>query len=685
MKQGIDIELGEKQVFEVACQPSLVEMAEGGKLDMPNSSAIVAELAQLRGEQEASLLGVLLSGSESDKQILSTVEEQGQSICLNQDPDYQKWVKLVGIQRRTAGPVLRVLGEKQMGEHFDYAEVLLRSGKTTKNLQFLIRALNKMQNLQEGVEFKIVYTYKGGKNGRRFIEGLIIIKIEKQKKSEKEKVGDAQPLLGLSINEDPKYAKQYINWIKYCFDRSKFAQQLGEYLGTFPLGYEVELSKLVSVLGKPSFTIQSTLVRGFVNTWPFKAELVRDESGKVKIIKLIYVGEEGPKEDHDSKRIEEVRVFAEKSLPIDAVRRKKVIQYLARFPYGTAVRIEQIAVNTKMSIMTVRNAVNNSLTSKTNLKIEIYEEEKTTYIKLIGPEQEKKNSSTKAFPKRTSISPSISLQDAGALYTEARLPSPLTREEEYELAIAIQEGNDQRARAKLIRHNLRLVMSIARRHARRSGLLFEDLVQEGNIGLMRAVGKFDPNMGTKFSTYAGWWIMQAMGIAILDQKGCRRVSRHVRGDINKYVRARALVEEKMGRKATLEEIAVECSWPVEKIKKIIEVMNSDSVISLEITKKGEDDEGKSMAEIIIDTNAVCPETEMVQKNTREVIRDVIADMDLREKTILELRFGLVDGRERTLEEVSRHFGLTHERIRQIINKVFKKLRNERRIKDLYFP
>lgn len=252
----------------------------------------------------------------------------------------------------------------------------------------------------------------------------------------------------------------------------------------------------------------------------------------------------------------------------------------------------------------------------------------------------------------------------------------LTYEEENILAERMLKG-DKEAKKQLIESNLRLVVSIAKKYIGR-GMHFLDLIQEGNLGLIKAVDKFDQSKGYKFSTYATWWIRQAITRAIADQARTIRIPVHMVETINKLIRTSRHLLQTLGREPTPEEIAAELEMPVERVREVLKV--AQDPISLE-TPVGEEDES-NLGNFIPDEDAPSPSEQAADVLLREHIEEVMQTLTPREAKVLKLRFGLQDGRMRTLEEVGKEFDVTRERIRQIEAKALRKLRHPSRSKRL---
>ena len=335
-----------------------------------------------------------------------------------------------------------------------------------------------------------------------------------------------------------------------------------------------------------------------------------------------------------------------------------------------------------ISIIESREPDNDDLTDDLDLELDDDFDEMDLEDEEIDEEEESKKTgviikATGEIEVSEEGSKNIPTDDPVRMYFKEIGKVPLlTAEEEKDLAVRIEKG-DEEAKKKLCESNLRLVVSIARRYLNR-GLSFLDLIQEGNLGLIKAVDKFDYTKGYKFSTYATWWIRQAITRSIADQARTIRIPVHMVETINKLIRISRQLLQELGREPTSEEIAKEMGITVEKVREIKKI--SQDPVSLE-TPIGEE-EDSHLGDFIPDEDIPSPVDaaaySMLQKQLREVL-DTLSD---REKKVLILRFGLDDGRPRTLEEVGKEFNVTRERIRQIEAKALRKLRHPSRSKKL---
>ena len=276
-----------------------------------------------------------------------------------------------------------------------------------------------------------------------------------------------------------------------------------------------------------------------------------------------------------------------------------------------------------------------------------------------------------------SVPEGVSIEDPVRMYLKEIGKVPLlSAEEEIELAKKMEQG-DENAKKRLAEANLRLVVSIAKRYVGR-GMLFLDLIQEGNLGLIKAVEKFDYRKGYKFSTYATWWIRQAITRAIADQARTIRIPVHMVETINKLIRVSRQLLQELGREPTPEEIAKEMDMSVERVREILKI--SQEPVSLE-TPIGEE-EDSHLGDFIQDDNVPVPADAAAFTLLKEQLVEVLSTLTDREQKVLRLRFGLDDGRARTLEEVGKEFNVTRERIRQIEAKALRKLRHPSRSRKL---
>ncbi|WP_456278253.1 RNA polymerase sigma factor RpoD [Bacillus sp. AK128] len=276
-----------------------------------------------------------------------------------------------------------------------------------------------------------------------------------------------------------------------------------------------------------------------------------------------------------------------------------------------------------------------------------------------------------------SVPPGVKINDPVRMYLkEIGRVDLLSAENEIQLAKRIEKG-DEEAKRRLAEANLRLVVSIAKRYVGR-GMLFLDLIQEGNMGLIKAVEKFDYEKGYKFSTYATWWIRQAITRAIADQARTIRIPVHMVETINKLIRVQRQLLQDLGREPSPEEIAEDMDLTPDKVREILKI--AQEPVSLE-TPIGEEDDSH-LGDFIEDQDATSPSEHAAYELLKEQLEDVLDTLTDREENVLRLRFGLDDGRTRTLEEVGKVFGVTRERIRQIEAKALRKLRHPSRSKRL---
>lgn len=307
----------------------------------------------------------------------------------------------------------------------------------------------------------------------------------------------------------------------------------------------------------------------------------------------------------------------------------------------------------------------------------VYEMLETLGIEIIGDMEEFNPDQVVEEEIDLSIPEGISIDDPVRMYLKEIGKVPLlSAEEEIRLAKRIEE-DDPEAKKRLAEANLRLVVSIAKRYVGR-GMQFLDLIQEGNLGLLKAVEKFDYRKGYKFSTYATWWIRQAITRAIADQARTIRIPVHMVETINKLIRVSRQLLQELGREPVAEEIAAEMKMDVDKVREIMKI--AQEPVSLE-TPIGEE-EDSHLGDFIPDDDAPAPAEAAAYTMLKEQLMDVLDTLTPREEKVLRLRFGLDDGRARTLEEVGKEFKVTRERIRQIEAKALRKLRHPSRSKKL---
>jgi RNA polymerase primary sigma factor len=298
-------------------------------------------------------------------------------------------------------------------------------------------------------------------------------------------------------------------------------------------------------------------------------------------------------------------------------------------------------------------------------------------IEVADRKEAKVDAETEAIHKEFEEVKGAGVDDTVRMYLREIGKFPLlTSEEEIVLAKRVKAG-EMRAKHKLVNSNLRLVVSIAKKYTGR-GMLFLDLVQEGNLGLIRAVEKFDHRKGYKFSTYATWWIRQAITRAIADQARTIRIPVHMVETINRLRKTSRILLQQLGRKPTEKEIAKKAHISVDKVREIIKV----SQVPLSLEMPVGDEESSRLGDFVEDATVMAPDEVVMHGLLRDDLEEVMNSLSDREKTVLKLRFGMEDGHPRTLEEVGRVFNVTRERIRQIEAKALRKLKHPTRAKKL---
>ncbi len=312
---------------------------------------------------------------------------------------------------------------------------------------------------------------------------------------------------------------------------------------------------------------------------------------------------------------------------------------------------------------------------------ELYDRLSDANIELVESKDLLELEKNEKLPKKELLTEDLLAHDSVQMYLKEIGKIPLlTEEEEKELAKRIEKG-DEEARQKLTQANLRLVVSIAKKYIGRSQhLTLLDLIQEGNIGLFKAVEKFDYKKGYKFSTYATWWIRQAITRALADQAKTIRIPVHMVETISKFNQVRRRLVQDLGREPLAEEIASEMNIDIEKVRHIIQI--SQDTVSLETPLGNDSDESTTLGEFIEDEKELSPMQSTARSLLKDQLKEIMEDLTPREQKILSMRFGLEDGVTHTLEEVGQEFGVTRERIRQIEAKALEKIRNNEKIKKL---
>ncbi len=413
-----------------------------------------------------------------------------------------------------------------------------------------------------------------------------------------------------------------------------------------------------------------------------KNELI--EKGKVEgyilISEIVEIAKECKVKEEEIKKfqeeITELNIELVDRIPAKVKEKPKKVKEIKSFEERKAELIKKGKENGKVTYEELALALKGLEVDNDSLD-ELYNALMENKIEIVGEDDENTSSGDSIILNDAEITKDMNINDPVRMYLkEIGRISLLTPEEEMELSVRVANG-DEEAKNRLAESNLRLVVSIAKRYVGR-GLLFLDLIQEGNIGLMKAVDKFDYDKGYKFSTYATWWIRQAITRALADQARTIRVPVHMVETINKMARIQRQLTLELNREPSEEEIAKKMGISVEKVRDVIKI--SQDPVSLE-TPIGEEDDSH-LGDFVKDINAMTPEEYATNEILKEEIKAVLETLQEREQEVLELRFGLIDGTSHTLEEVGKRFNVTRERIRQIEAKALRKLRHPSRAKRL---
>lgn len=418
--------------------------------------------------------------------------------------------------------------------------------------------------------------------------------------------------------------------------------------------FEMKKNELIE-MGKQKGYLLIPEVAEVMKECKVKEEAFLEFQEELKEFNIELLEKEPKKKSSDLGKVKEIKTFEERKEELIALGKKE-----------GKVTFEQLA-----------NALKGLEVDNDSLDI-LYNELVENEIEIVGEDDNKQGGEdTPLILSDTEITKDMNINDPVRMYLkEIGRISLLSAEEEMDLSIRVANGEEE-AKNRLAESNLRLVVSIAKRYVGR-GLLFLDLIQEGNIGLMKAVDKFDYDKGYKFSTYATWWIRQAITRALADQARTIRVPVHMVETINKMARIQRQLTLELNREPSEEEIAKKMGITVEKVRDVIKI--SQDPVSLE-TPIGEEDDSH-LGDFVKDPNSMTPEEYATNAILKEEIKEVLGTLQEREQEVLELRFGLIDGTSHTLEEVGKKFNVTRERIRQIEAKALRKLRHPSRAKKL---